>query len=213
VLGQFADEVEGYVYDPGRAVALLEKAGWRDTDGDGIREKDGRDLRLELVAGFPDELANRQTPEVIRAQLLEVGIGVSISAVPDTSTYEQRLTEKQGDLWLEIGNQNSISPCFLPGFLYYANDPNPNIWQLAFAPGPAGWPAFDDQIDSCNLALEQSQAAFHAANAMHILIDEARIVIPLVGLYNLWFTNDQVQNFRPHPITTMVRWDSVAITR
>jgi hypothetical protein len=48
---------------------------------------------------------------------------------------------------------------------------------------------------------------------MHILIDEARAVIPLVGLYQIWFTSDDVQNFKPHPIFVMVRWDTVTVTR
>ena len=58
LLGESAGEIEGYSYDPDLAKALLEKAGWRDEDGDGIREKDGRALRLVLINGFPDSSAN-----------------------------------------------------------------------------------------------------------------------------------------------------------
>ena len=213
VLGSFADRVKGYTYDPEQAAALLEEAGWRDTDGDGIREKDGRELRLELISGFPNALVHRQTPEMIQAQFREVGIDLRISTAPDVPTYEQRLIDRQGDLWLEIGNQRTTSPCFLPGYLYFGRDENPNIWQIAFAPGPAGWPAFDDEMDGCNGASNPTQAAMHAANAMHILIDEARAVIPLVGLYNIWFTDDRVQSFTPHPVTVMARWDQVSIIR
>jgi peptide/nickel transport system substrate-binding protein len=213
VLGQFADRVEGYIYDPERAVGLLEEAGWQDTDSDGTREKNGRALRLELISGFPSELANRQTPELIQSQLRAVGIELHIIGVSDDLIYEERLAGRQGDLWLEIGNQNSTSPCFLPGFLYYGKDANPNIWQLAFAPGPAGWPAFDEEMDGCSTAASSTEAALHAANAMHILIDEARVTIPLVGLYNIWFTSDKVQNFKPHPVSVMVRWDSVSVAR
>lgn len=213
VLEPYADRIKGYTHDPGRARALLEEAGWQDADGDSIREKDGRELSLELITGFPTEIANRQTPGSIQAQLRKVGIDLRIVSVSNEQAYEERLTDKQGDLWLEIGNQNTASPCFLPSLLYYGKDANPNMWQSAFTPGPAGWPAFDDEIDGCNTASNSAEAALHAANAMHILIDEARVVIPLVGLYRIWFTSDDIQNFEPHPIFVMVRWDTVSVTR
>lgn len=107
-------------------------------------------MTLELIVGYPTEIANRQTPEVIQAQLQKVGIDLRIASVSNEQTYEERLTDKQGNLWLEIGNQNTASPCFLPSLLYYGKEANLDMWQSAFAPGPVGWPDFDDEIDSCN---------------------------------------------------------------
>ncbi|MGH7564723.1 MAG: ABC transporter substrate-binding protein [Gemmatimonadota bacterium] len=37
-------------YDPERAQALLEAAGWRDRDGDGVRERDGQEFRFTAIA-------------------------------------------------------------------------------------------------------------------------------------------------------------------
>jgi peptide/nickel transport system substrate-binding protein len=46
-----------YNYDPGKAEALLTEAGWTDTDGDGIVDKDGASLSFELLyrSGSPKE--------------------------------------------------------------------------------------------------------------------------------------------------------------
>ncbi|GAH03006.1 unnamed protein product, partial [marine sediment metagenome] len=46
--------IEPWPYDLGRARELLESAGWRDTDGDGLRDKDGSELRFRFMyAGMP----------------------------------------------------------------------------------------------------------------------------------------------------------------
>lgn len=42
-------------YDPATAGSLLDAAGWRDRDGDGIREREGEHLHLVLLAGSEDD--------------------------------------------------------------------------------------------------------------------------------------------------------------
>lgn len=42
-------------YDPGAAGRLLDAAGWRDRDGDGVREREGQQLRLVLLARDGEE--------------------------------------------------------------------------------------------------------------------------------------------------------------
>jgi peptide/nickel transport system substrate-binding protein len=55
-------------YDPDKAAALLEAAGYRDTDGDGIREtSDGKKLSFELIS-----IADN-TEEVKTAQMMAAG--------------------------------------------------------------------------------------------------------------------------------------------
>lgn len=63
-----------YNYDPEKAKSLLEKAGWVDSDGDGIREKDGKKLEFTFLA-FTDWTT---IPEAMTNQLKEVGFDMSI---------------------------------------------------------------------------------------------------------------------------------------
>lgn len=212
VLGQYADRIVGYGYDPDRARSLLAEAGWTAPDGGDIRQKEGRDLTLEFINGFPAGPENGQTAEIIQAQLREVGIDFKVTNVPDNATYSSLLKDKQGDLFLEIGNQNSPSACFLAS-LFYSRYETPGSYARGFGPGPLGWPQYDDAIDACNGALTTEEAAMHRADAIGILVDESRSLIPLVGITRIYAARDYVQDFDPHPVRLHVRWDSLSANR
>jgi peptide/nickel transport system substrate-binding protein len=65
-----------YPYDPEEAKRLLEAAGWVDSDGDGVREKDGVTLELRYIT---NERQLRKDVQAVVAQMLnEVGIAVKL---------------------------------------------------------------------------------------------------------------------------------------
>jgi peptide/nickel transport system substrate-binding protein len=68
-----------YAHDLDRARQLLSDAGWRDADGDGIRDKDGQSLTLEAVLtswGFVPEVG-----QMLKDQYLEVGIQLNTQVI------------------------------------------------------------------------------------------------------------------------------------
>jgi len=79
-------EIATYPFDPAAGTALLEEIGWRDTDGDGIREAHGvagikasTPLQLELVTS---DAPLRQTVAALIATNLEsCGVGVTVREV------------------------------------------------------------------------------------------------------------------------------------
>lgn len=73
-------------YDPEQAKALLEEAGWVDTDGDGIREKDGQRLSLEITTTSGNKL-RELAEQVIQEQLSEIGIELVINNVPSSTLF------------------------------------------------------------------------------------------------------------------------------
>jgi len=70
---RFAPDVEPLPYDPVAAAAALEAAGWRDTDGDGVRDRDGVPLAFAL-------LTNQRSPiygdvaRIVQSDLRAVGV-------------------------------------------------------------------------------------------------------------------------------------------
>ncbi|MDO5695690.1 MAG: ABC transporter substrate-binding protein [Eubacteriales bacterium] len=66
---------EDYHYDSNKANELLDHAGWVRNESTGIREKDGKPLKLQYVY-WPDLSLAKETALSIKTQLKEVGIDV-----------------------------------------------------------------------------------------------------------------------------------------
>ena len=76
---------EPLAYDPALARRLLEEAGWRDGDGDGVRERDGEEFSFPLI------VAERYQPAAVYVQhkLGEVGVEVKITTLDRSVVWER----------------------------------------------------------------------------------------------------------------------------
>jgi len=85
-------------FDPQRSSSLLEEEGWRDSDGDGVLDKNG--LRFSFVLKVP---AGNQMRTVVAAavqqQLRHVKIEMRIEQV-ERATFWQEVTMRKYDAWL-----------------------------------------------------------------------------------------------------------------
>jgi peptide/nickel transport system substrate-binding protein len=211
ILGDSVDLVEAPQFDPDGAKQILEDAGWVEGDG-GVRAKDGRELKLTLINGYGTAADHGSVPEVIQAQLAEIGIAVEIVQTPDTATYEQRLSVGEGDLWLEAGSQNDGNPAFLPDLLFTTpvegGDPEATMYGRAFAPGEA----FDSQITIAREAVDMAEVQEAAAKAMNVVINEERVVIPLCGFYRISGASSDIAAFDLHASSVNQRWTSLKVS-
>ena len=210
ILGESASLVAAPEFDPERANQILEEAGWVATDG-GTREKDGRALKLVIINGYGTAADHGSVPELIQAQLKDIGVELEIVQTPDTATYEQRLALGEGDLWLEAGSQNDGNPAFLPELLFASpvegGDPESTMYGRAFAPGEA----FDAEITRSREAAEIAEVQEAAAMAMNIVINEERVVVPLCGFYRLVGHSDAIAAFELHASGVNQRWTSLTV--
>lgn len=76
------DQVTTEVYDPEAAMKILEDAGWVDTDGDGIREKDGEKLAIKWLT-YPSRQELPLLAESAQATLKDIGIEVDVNSTAD----------------------------------------------------------------------------------------------------------------------------------
>lgn len=98
--------LQPYTYDLDAARALLEDAGWTDSNGDGIREKDGKDMDVSLITN-----AGNTTREdigvYVQDQLKQIGINVDFQAI-DFGTMLDQMDAQTYDMviagWTNIGS-------------------------------------------------------------------------------------------------------------
>lgn len=78
---------ERYPYDVARAQELLEQAGWTDSNGDGIREKNGEPLVLKVLPASGRYLKDREVAEVTQEFLRQVGIQAELDIFEWGTTF------------------------------------------------------------------------------------------------------------------------------
>jgi len=88
--------VKAVGYDPEKARMLLKEAGWRDLDGDGVLEKNGRRFSFTIITNQGNG-ERRMTAEIIQRRLKEVGIEVKIKIIEWSSFVSEFIDKRRFD--------------------------------------------------------------------------------------------------------------------
>ncbi len=89
----YCDTIRPIPFNPEQARKILEKMGWRDGNGDGFLEKNGKPFRFELMTNFGNP-TRRDLAVLIQAQLKKIGVDAQIQLY-DWSIFLDRF--KSGD--------------------------------------------------------------------------------------------------------------------
>lgn len=73
-----------YQFNLEKAATLLEQAGWKDTNGNGIRDKNG--IEMQIVFQTSVNPLRQKTQEIIKQSLQSIGIGVELKSI-DASIF------------------------------------------------------------------------------------------------------------------------------
>lgn len=156
---EFAESVRGF--DPDKAMALLEEAGWVDEDGDGIRERDGTPLQVTMVIPQNDLLFVQPA----QAMLRDVGIDMEIQS---------------GDFnaWIEAGTTGEFHLMTMSDSGYDGPSLISNFFK---SDGPYAFTklqndALDEALALSGVTLDQTERFEHVKEAMQIINEEAAAV-------------------------------------
>ncbi|MEW5938216.1 MAG: peptide ABC transporter substrate-binding protein [Chloroflexota bacterium] len=192
--------LEPYPYDPEGAKALLDAAGWVDSDGDGMRDKtiDGTkvDLKLRYITNTRELRKNVQA--VVEQQWKLVGIGVELvnySSDVFWNGYNDGGPQAQG--LYDIAEYSSVAGGF--------PDPDSSGWkcdQIASADNPDGenWqgycnPEIDALFDQQAVTLDPVARLEIFKKIQQIMYDD----VIYIGMWkdpDLWSINSRVLNVK-----------------
>jgi peptide/nickel transport system substrate-binding protein len=110
LLGRAHDDgLEPFTRDPARARELLAEAGWVDTDGDGIVDKDGKPFSIELRTRTGDPVRENGAL-IIQRNLAEIGIEVTPRMMELSATLD-RVSAGDFDIYFgKFGARLSVDP-------------------------------------------------------------------------------------------------------
>lgn len=77
-------DVPKFDYDPEKARKLLQETGWKDTDGDGILDKDGQKFSFTALTNQGNSIREK-TAQIIQYRLKQVGIEMKIRTLEWTA--------------------------------------------------------------------------------------------------------------------------------
>lgn len=207
-------------YDPSAGQSLLEEVGWRDEDGDGVREAHGvagiaHGTPFSVTLLTTDDLpAREQTARVLAENLAACGIGLAVQCLPAEEFFadgpDGPVFGRQFDLVLFSWLNGLDAPC---GLYLSTEIPGPeNWWATSNNPGYAS----ADYDAACRAALDallgtEDYVRFHR-QAQRIFSHDLP-VLPLYFVPKLVATRPEVSGVILDPSEYVDLWNIEAITR
>lgn len=190
-------KIARYPYDPQRAAELLDAAGWR-VGADGIRVKNGRPLRLELVS-FTGSATATGTEVFMQDAWRHVGVDVSIKNFSSSQLYATL-----GAGGIEQSGKFDVA------FENWANgsDPDDSILVRCDMAPSAGWNIYHFCNRELDAAEDRAMSSYDRATrkAMYGRVQE--IIASDLPFIVLWYqrqldvVNTDFRNYRPaHAVT------------
>jgi peptide/nickel transport system substrate-binding protein len=182
------NDLEGYEYDAQKAKNLLAEAGWKDTDGDGVVDKDGKKFTITLYT-WPQRPALPALAQATQSMLKDIGIEAQVRVMEWDAISDRK--NEWGMIWVAGGDTCMQIPdpsYYMEGQFYSErNDYNYN----------------NDEVDELLMKgrttfdTEERYEAYR--EAQRIVYDEDCAQVHIAYHYLMVVTDKNVKGYVPNP--------------
>jgi len=184
--------IQPYPYNLDKARQLLADAGWKDTNGDGIVEKDGKPFKVKLLT-YSERAELPPMAEVIQQQLKKAGMDMEITVGTSTAT-ESIFNKGEFDMYLMgRGVLFTPDPDEIMMTDYHSSGTRKNVY------GAFRWNNswVDTLIEQARTTQDLASRKAMYDEVQSIVVQEAPVAY-LNYYVNLDITNDKISGYRSH---------------
>lgn len=179
-------DVTDYNYDIEKATSLLDAAGFVDSDGDGMREYNGEEVKLNIVTG------SRRPGNALIAQALQgyyaaIGVDAEVNVLEGTALSSAQ-TDGVYDLYI-----SSAATGYIPSASYYLGQYYESTSKNAEYAGYVDT-AMDALIDECR-SMESSEAKYDVSKQAQVLGQNDAVVNTLANYGAVFALNPKITGF------------------
>ncbi|OUL19584.1 peptide ABC transporter substrate-binding protein [Nostoc sp. RF31YmG] len=177
-----------YEFDLKKAAALLDEAGWKDSNGNGIRDKNGVELKILFQTSVNP--VRQKTQEIVKQSLTSIGVGVELKSIDSSIFFSSdpanpdTLARFQADLQMFSGGNSNPDPgTYLKAWTCDEIPQKKNNWSK---PNSSRYcnPEYDKLWQQSNTELNPEKRRQLFIQMNDLLIKE-QAVIPLISRANV----------------------------
>lgn len=175
---------KGYDYDVDQAKQLLAGAGWKDTNGDGIVDKQGKPLTLSLVLQTEEYPEWKSIGEAAQSDLAKAGIKLELKPLEKGAYYDALWKNKNYDLIVYRTYEDAYNPYGFLTSLFYAAGKKPVLGY-----GDDRFNAILDKVQT-STSEEERQKLY---NEIFGLIHDQAMVLPVFSPYEILISSKKIK--------------------
>ncbi|MBU4284732.1 hypothetical protein KKF60_01885 [Patescibacteria group bacterium] len=185
-----ADDLKIYDFAQEHANNILEAAGWKDEDNDGVREKKGEKLEIELVTTELKEL--QQVVNILQEQWSKIGAKTNVKII-DIGEIQQSYIRPREYQALLFGEVLGLDPD--PYSFWHSTQKKDPGLNLALYDNKK----VDDLLRDSRQILEKDLRLKKYKDFQQLVIDDAPVVF-LYNSYQIYLTSKKIKGFENESI-------------